>query len=289
MGRSCCERTPSQADAIDKAELKKSNSSSNCCGSSSETSSQEKSYRNGAIRKNDKTDDNNANATSAAQRDDPVYKDPIDPCKGAALPGACEDGCCDQSASAAGKNIRRLDAFSANVACCAGNFTAKSKILSSSVSSGHPHTHTGSGTPWSSEHATSVEPIVAECCQDKPSPCCDEACLDRLALRECHTGSDIPCMEAAGYCMLNINGLCHSTLLILGLMQLFPRHPHRQKVQRFRAELAIDTIAQLESSMLLGLQHWGVSAVLFLPLARNHAASLESALRWVRVGALNGH
>ncbi|CDM36106.1 hypothetical protein DTO013E5_9810 [Penicillium roqueforti] len=182
MGRSCCERTPSQADAIDKAELKKSNSSSNCCGSSSETSSQEKSYRNSAIRNNDKTDDNNANATSSAQPADPVCKDPTDPCKGAALPEACEEGCCgDQSASAA------------------GNFTAKSKILSCSVSSGHPHTHTGSGTPWSSEHATSVEPIVTECCQDKPSPCCDEACLDRLALRECHTGSDIPCMEAAGY------------------------------------------------------------------------------------------
>ncbi|UNI22460.1 hypothetical protein JDV02_008349 [Purpureocillium takamizusanense] len=26
---------------------------------------------------------------------------------------------------------------------------------------------------------------VTDCCRDKPSPCCDESCLDRLALREC--------------------------------------------------------------------------------------------------------
>ena len=24
------------------------------------------------------------------------------------------------------------------------------------------------------------------CCKDKPSPCCDVSCLDRIALRECH-------------------------------------------------------------------------------------------------------
>lgn len=60
-------------------------------------------------------------------------------------------------------------------------------------------------------------------------------------------------------------------------------------MQRPGAELVIITIARLESNMLLALQHWDVSAAPFLPLAKNHAASLKSALRWIRGSALNGH
>ena len=281
---------PSQADAVDRTELKKLDTSSmDCCGSSSETSSQEKSCGNGSIRNKDQTDDDNANAACSAQPADPLCNDPIDPHKGTALPEACEEGCCgDQPVSAVGKNIHHLGAFTANAACCVGNFATEAGMLSCNVSSDPTVTHTSSNTPRSSEHTTSVEPIVAECCQGKPLPCCDEACLDRLALRECHTGSTIPCMEAAGHCMLNGNGLRRITLLMLVLKQLFLRHPHRREVQRLSVEPVINTIAQLESSMLLSLLPWDVSAVLFLPSAKNHAASLESARRWVRDGALNG-
>lgn len=30
------------------------------------------------------------------------------------------------------------------------------------------------------------------CCEGKASPCCDEACLDRIALRECDVSSGMP-------------------------------------------------------------------------------------------------
>ncbi|KAK4071816.1 hypothetical protein Purlil1_13308 [Purpureocillium lilacinum] len=44
----------------------------------------------------------------------------------------------------------------------------------------------------SRESATTVyRPDVAECCRTKPSPCCDESCLDHLAVLECADGACI--------------------------------------------------------------------------------------------------
>ncbi|KAJ5218206.1 uncharacterized protein N7498_000305 [Penicillium cinerascens] len=37
-----------------------------------------------------------------------------------------------------------------------------------------------------------TESKASECCSGMPSPCCDESCLDRLALRECGTWTDTP-------------------------------------------------------------------------------------------------
>lgn len=179
MGRSCCGATPSQADTINKFVPK-----------NSETSSRENSCGNGDIQNND---DNNTD--SSAKATDTCYQEPTDSCKGKARPAACEGGCCDQSSEAIGeKDVPSLGASTSKEACCAEDSTIKAGMLSPSVSC--------PGTPWLSKPATSVEPTVAECCQGKPSPCCDETCLDRLALRECDTGSSTHCMEIAGYCML---------------------------------------------------------------------------------------
>ncbi|KAJ5766815.1 uncharacterized protein N7511_004431 [Penicillium nucicola] len=44
-------------------------------------------------------------------------------------------------------------------------------------------------------NSTPTELKIPECCSGIPAPCCDETCLDRLALRECDTGKDIPQVE----------------------------------------------------------------------------------------------
>ncbi|KGO41716.1 ATPase, P-type, K/Mg/Cd/Cu/Zn/Na/Ca/Na/H-transporter [Penicillium expansum] len=182
MGRSCCGATPSQADTINKFVPK-----------NSETSSRENSCGNGDIQNND---DNNTD--SSAKATDTCYQEPTDSCKGKARPAACEGGCCDQSSEAIGeKDVPSLGASTSKEACCAEDSTIKAGMLSPSVSC--------PGTPWLSKPATSVEPTVAECCQGKPSPCCDETCLDRLALRECDTGSSTHRMETAGYSCSSIS------------------------------------------------------------------------------------
>jgi hypothetical protein len=284
MGRSCCGSTPPQADAIDKAEVKRPDTSSVDCngGTSSEISGQENSRENSAVQNND-----NSNTTSSAKIADPWCEEPTETSKGKAPPGACEGGCCgDQSAEAVGiKNVPSLGSSASKEACCAENPNTKAGILNCSVSSSYTPTHASSGTPRPSETATSAKPIVAECCEGKSSPCCNETCLDRLALRECDTGSNIPCMEAAGHCMLNGKILLSYCSTNFDTMQLFLRRPDRKR-QRSSAELATVIIARLESNILLSLQHSDVSAVLLLPLAKTHAVSLERPLRWRRGGAL---
>lgn len=286
MGRSCCRSTPSQADAIDKAEVKTPDTSVNCNGGiSSEIFGQENSRENGAVQNND-----NSNSTSSANIAEPWCQEPTKTSKGKAPPGACEGACCDdQSAEAVGiKNFPSLGTSASKEACCAENPTTEAGILNCCVSSGYTPTNARSGTPRSNEPATSAEPIAAECCEGKSSPCCNETCLDRLALRECDTGSNTPCMEAAGDCMLNGKPLLPYQYTDFDTMQLFLRHPPR-KPQRSSVELATVIISRLERNILLSLQHSDVSAVLLLPLAKNHAVSLESALRWKRGAALKKH
>ncbi|KAJ5760538.1 hypothetical protein N7520_007694 [Penicillium odoratum] len=48
----------------------------------------------------------------------------------------------------------------------------------------------------SSSNSAPAELKEPECCSGVPTPCCDETCLDRLALRKCHTGMDIQRVEA---------------------------------------------------------------------------------------------
>jgi Cu2+-exporting ATPase len=64
----------------------------------------------------------------------------------------------------------------------------------------HPPKCCSSTLPSSNPAPT--ESRAPECCSGMPAPCCDETCLDRLALRECDTGTDTPRAEATQQGML---------------------------------------------------------------------------------------
>jgi Cu2+-exporting ATPase len=53
-----------------------------------------------------------------------------------------------------------------------------------------------------SSNSAPTDSKAPDCCSGMPAPCCDETCLDRLALRECDTGTDTPRVEATQQGML---------------------------------------------------------------------------------------
>lgn len=202
MGHSCCGGTSSQADATHEIDLKELDTSSATCygGAPTEKSSQQSSCGDRAVQ-NNKTSNNNNNTASSTEIEESSCNKPANLCKGKARPGPCEGGCCnDQSTEAIGdKDVPSCGASAAKEACCVGNPTTEAGKLDPSVFC--------SRTPLLSDPATSVESTVAECCEGKSSPCCNETCLDRLALRECNMNSSTHCMETVEHCMLKLNGL----------------------------------------------------------------------------------
>ncbi|KAK0717484.1 E1-E2 ATPase-domain-containing protein [Lasiosphaeria miniovina] len=86
---------------------------------------------------------------------DPVQDDCGCDSTGASETGGCQDGCCDEATQASQDNIN-------------GAKTGR-----------------GVGASCCAPDAASKEPEAPECCENKQSPCCDETCLDRLALRAC--------------------------------------------------------------------------------------------------------
>ncbi|OQD60058.1 hypothetical protein PENPOL_c029G07965 [Penicillium polonicum] len=196
MGHSCCGGTPSRADATHEVEVNEPDTSSATCygGTPTEKSSQQSSCGDRAVQNNKTSNNNNNTAASASAEIAEIwYKESTNPCKGEARPGACEGGCCnDQSTGPIGeKYIPSCGASASKEACCTGNRTPEAGKLGRSVSC--------SSTPLSTDPATSAEPTVAECCEGKSSPCCNETCLDRLALRECDMWSSTHCIETAGH------------------------------------------------------------------------------------------
>ncbi|GMG48313.1 unnamed protein product [Aspergillus oryzae var. brunneus] len=62
-----------------------------------------------------------------------------------------------------------------------------------------PHTSDRGPTEsrGSTEKLQEEDPNKPSCCKDKPSPCCDVSCLDRIALRECHKEQILSSNEAS--------------------------------------------------------------------------------------------
>ncbi|KAB8219544.1 E1-E2 ATPase-domain-containing protein [Aspergillus novoparasiticus] len=62
-----------------------------------------------------------------------------------------------------------------------------------------PHTSDQGPTEsrGSTEKLQEADPNKPSCCKDKPSPCCDVSCLDRIALRECHKEQILSSNEAS--------------------------------------------------------------------------------------------
>lgn len=49
----------------------------------------------------------------------------------------------------------------------------------------------------STQKPQEADPNKPICCKDKPSPCCDDTCLDRIALRECDKGQILSLNDAS--------------------------------------------------------------------------------------------
>ncbi|KAL4863241.1 E1-E2 ATPase-domain-containing protein [Aspergillus spectabilis] len=102
------------------------------------------------------------------------------------------DNCCGSKTMDTGSEVPSAD-------CCGGS----SKVTACSPSSALKETETTGdaccASPSSDETPKdnccsgpkieeTEDPTNPSCCKDKPSPCCDTSCLDRIALRECSQG-----------------------------------------------------------------------------------------------------
>jgi len=119
---------------------------------------------------------------------------------------SCSDGCCDKPL--ANKQNTDAVALQANISndgqqtctegCCdkppANTQTTDALAHLTNASIGEKQAFTD-GCCDSQSVDTKVNDST-DCCRGKSSPCCDESCLDRLALRECDSKAcdgELPC------------------------------------------------------------------------------------------------
>lgn len=96
--------------------------------------------------------------------------------------GGCKDSCCgDGDASGAVEEPIPAPA-GCQSGCCGGQ---KEEVATTSKADSQAHHDNGRGcdSPAAAEHGT--KPEDPECCDGTTVPCCDDSCLDRLALRAC--------------------------------------------------------------------------------------------------------
>lgn len=127
----------------------------------------------------------------------------------------CADGCCGDSAITSG--IQQSDFGPSNEidgqSCAEGDSACCEEGPVAAVATepgGLPlRTDTkaddccGPKQPKPSISDASNPPNASDCCRGKGSPCCDEACLDRLALRECKGKRNASFTDMRGRCMLH--------------------------------------------------------------------------------------
>jgi Cu2+-exporting ATPase len=73
---------------------------------------------------------------------------------------------------------------SCHSSCCGQDKETRSGDLCVPRTPDQGHTETRRSV-WKPQEEGANRP---DCCKDKPSPCCDVSCLDRIALRECEKG-----------------------------------------------------------------------------------------------------
>lgn len=222
MGCSCCGSTePSQADtrmpeATDSSSLPLSdvpstargykmtdsvdelNIASNVCCEESiappATMRRDDSYGRDSVRGNtgEIKDSSGATALPANARTCSDHNiDPSDCCKGKSWSESPAGNCCnDQSAEA----VDRIDLHprDASLRPCRGEDTCPTQptLRRSNESLDSPCADCCSSPRQPSLPLTPDDTDRPDCCRGKSSPCCDDACLDRLALRECDATSD---------------------------------------------------------------------------------------------------
>lgn len=127
---------------------------------------------------------------------------------------SCEDQCCETNIVRSG--TQRNDSGPSNeidtqscakgVSSCCDEGPVISASHKAEESPSHAETMTdaccGPKPPKQRISAGSNQPDVTDCCRGKDSPCCDEACLDRLALRACKGEQTVLCTDPTGRCVL---------------------------------------------------------------------------------------
>ena len=89
----------------------------------------------------------------------------------------CNDGCCDVEPAQVTKTDNNC-----SDSCC-------DKPEPAQPSNADNHCSDGCCDSKAQPKKDTEDPTVPDCCRGKPSPCCDESCLERLALRECDSSS----------------------------------------------------------------------------------------------------
>lgn len=152
-------------------------------------------------------DDNNYSA--------PLVNTPKNACCAGNGPGSSErnntlnilgGGCCDRPTTKILGNTATLepDASAGNPCDKSYASRASEKGVDTSVGA-HRKEVCPSNSPPS--NSSDIESGVPECCRGKPAPCCDETCLDRLALGECYSESGTQQAELEAYGTLTRNRL----------------------------------------------------------------------------------
>lgn len=117
----------------------------------------------------------------------------------------CQAGCCGESPSNLSscnlpKPLEKAKSCSNDDSNCYGNSVVSEPVQPDDCCSGQIAACGAARKPGAADVANHGEEKVMDCCRGKPSPCCDESCLDRLALRECDTGSESSCCEKPSKC-----------------------------------------------------------------------------------------
>ncbi|PNY27777.1 P-type cation-transporting ATPase [Tolypocladium capitatum] len=95
---------------------------------------------------------------------------------------SCADACCQRDSAAAYQS--KADTTICTDGC--GNDEPAVATTLAACQDSEPACNDGCcGAEPPEASAAADKPDVADCCRGKLSPCCDESCLDRLALREC--------------------------------------------------------------------------------------------------------
>lgn len=210
MGCSCCPpATPARADVSD-AEVGGGNDLSDTASLEAKAEGTLMSFGNGKSCASDKKSDSLGKGDCYGGESMKGAAKAADP--------SCADACCngDDSSSELTTAIvtECVDSdFTADVTCkdkcCENDVVDPPSGAKPSLNEGCADSCCDTATR---SHSAATATGTPDCCQGKPSPCCDESCLDRLALRECGATPSSSCQGKPGR---GKNGYLHAILIAM--------------------------------------------------------------------------
>lgn len=169
----CCAREPAGMTAATTS------CADACCAaegpsvSASETKADDKSCQDGCCPPEESDDDCGDTCCGSKQAEPGA--------KGVTEPSPSQDMCCASEAAAV------IQQDGPKPACADGCCSDEPPVKAQPV----PIQSSCEDACCSEESPASEGSSTPDCCVDKPSPCCDNSCLDRLAVRECQNGSTV--------------------------------------------------------------------------------------------------